>query len=186
MTSKLVPGCKLNLGCGRDIREGWVNVDMHAVFGPDIACDVMKLTPIPDGIASYVLAQDVLEHLPRIQTRQALKEWNRVLAMGGEIEVRVPNVMGVVTLMQRADFDSFEGHQRLIHNLFGTQAGEGDFHFTTFTERTLRAYLADSGFEVVTLTPKHVWLFDVVAKKVRDERPITDIKRPENPRGWVI
>ena len=55
---------KLNLGCGNDIRDGWINLDSAKLPGVNIVHDLEDL-PLPFGDENfdYVLCQDVLEHV---------------------------------------------------------------------------------------------------------------------------
>jgi predicted SAM-dependent methyltransferase len=161
---------KLNLGCGFDRREGFLNVDLHAFHQPDLVCDVLELAPLPSGHYEHVLAQDVLEHLPRLKTRAALMEWNRVLAVGGTLELRVPDVNGLARLLELPENQSPARQEELLQNLFGTQAYPGDFHYIGFTEPFLRALLEECGFAIEHLAREEGWLFHVVALKLRDVR----------------
>ena len=34
------PPYKLNVGCGRNIQDGWINLDSAALPGVDIVCDL--------------------------------------------------------------------------------------------------------------------------------------------------
>jgi hypothetical protein len=162
---------KLNLGCGFDIRPGWLNVDLHAWHKPDLVCDVTHLHTLEDAVAGHILAQDILEHIHRERCLTALQEWNRVLKMGGLLEVRVPDVLAVADLMRRPEHNTVERHHAMLHCLFGSQGYEGDFHFNGFTELTLKDNLEQSGFELAMLKHKDEWLFDVLAKKVRHQPP---------------
>ena len=56
---------RLNLGCGYDRREGFLNVDLHAFHDPDLVGDVRSLPALPSGRYTEIVAQDVLEHLER-------------------------------------------------------------------------------------------------------------------------
>lgn len=76
---------KLNLGCGFDLREGYLNVDMNVWHKPDLLADVRKLGFLPAQYYEEILAQDVLEHLPRTETLRVLAHWNRPLKMGGKL-----------------------------------------------------------------------------------------------------
>lgn len=61
----LIDGCKLNIGCGRDIREGWVNVDRSSSVGANKIMDV-DTDPWAYGThnkASEIHLSHVLEHL---------------------------------------------------------------------------------------------------------------------------
>jgi len=80
---------KLNMGCGRDIREGWVNLDMRSVPGVDVIHD-LNMTPLPfkDEAFNYILADNVLEHL--LHYEAIVEDCYRILEPGGLLEIRVP------------------------------------------------------------------------------------------------
>ena len=80
---------KLNLGCGSDIRQGWVNLDLHPIEGVDVVHDI-NLLPLPfeDNTFAYILCQDILEHIEYIPL---LKELYRIMKKDGVLEIRVPH-----------------------------------------------------------------------------------------------
>lgn len=155
----------LNLGCGMDLRDGWVNIDLHDFHHPDIIADVTNLAPLSDNYAGYALAQDILEHVPRDCCSTALREWNRVLKFDGLLEVRVPDVLALARLLQEPDRQTPEAQDVLLQCLFGTQRYNGDFHYNGFTELSLTHALNDAGFEVVQITHHDEWLFQAIARK---------------------
>jgi len=55
---------KLNLGCGFDLREGYVNVDFQDFHKPDVVADVRDHGHAPVWLVEEIIARDVLEHLP--------------------------------------------------------------------------------------------------------------------------
>lgn len=159
---------KLNVGCGYDYRQGYVNVDLHERHGPDVVANVLELHTFPTGHYEELIAQDVLEHVTRADVRRALFEWNRVLAVGGRLFVRTTELGGLIRQLEAAENQGLHDQERLIQNVFGTQAYDGDFHLAGFTERILRFYLWEAGFEVETLE-LHVGTFlDVWARKARN------------------
>ena len=157
---------KLNLGCGWDHREDYLNVDIHAFHKPDLVADVTKLEMLPSGAYSEVIAQDVLEHLPRQSTVEVLRGWSRLLRPGGTLHLRVPSVIDLAELMKRPENQTIEQQELLIQCLFGTQAYTEDCHYTTFTEPVLRHYLAQAGLVVETWGMRDEWLFEVDARKL--------------------
>lgn len=167
---------KLNLGCGFDHRDGFVNIDMNSWHHPDVIADIRKLGFLPSSYYEEVLAQDVLEHLPRTETLRVLGHWNRPLAMGGKILLRVPSILGIADLLKRTSNQHPAKQEELIQCLFGTQAYTGDFHFTSFTPCLLEHYLKSAGFRTVSITLLHEWLFDVIGEKVEhlEMSPIPD------------
>lgn len=162
---------RLNLGCGFDRREGYLNVDWSPMHQPDLVADVLKLDRLPAGHYREVLAQDILEHLPRTATQRALLHWARLLRPGGELVLRVPDVLGLARLLAAPENQSLARQEQLIQCLFGTQAYTGDFHCTAFTALTLRAYLERCGFEVLELGTRDGWMHDVRAAKRREVAP---------------
>jgi len=163
---------RLNLGCGLDYREGYVNVDMHGVMHKvDLQADVAWLKEIADQSCVEILAQDVLEHIPRPRGINTLREWNRVLRMGGRLTVRVPSLRDLLTLLAAPDRQEVAMQKQLIQCLYGTQSYEGDYHLNGFTEVTLRHDLEQAGFEMRELRLIDEWLFDVDACKIRHVAP---------------
>ena len=81
---------KLNLGCGREYRGGWVNIDLRS--DTDLQLDVREQLPFEDGSVAIVYSEHFFEHLefPREATR-LLKESFRVLEPGGKFSVGVPD-----------------------------------------------------------------------------------------------
>lgn len=159
---------KINLGCGLDKRDGFLNVDMHAFHEPDLICDVTNLQALPSSYFEYVIANDILEHIPRLKIRNTLKEWNRILIKGKKLELRVPSAIGLLSLLQLEKNRTSATHEKLLQCLFGTQSYHGDFHYIAFTEIILEDMLSDAGFAIDSIEVKNDWLFTVLARKTFD------------------
>lgn len=89
--SDMVEESRLNLGCGADIRSGWVNLDStRGIPGVDVVHDLDVLPlPFSDNTFEFILAQDVLEHL--VDPVRTLGELHRILRPGGRLRIRVPH-----------------------------------------------------------------------------------------------
>lgn len=80
---------KLNLGCGWDIRDGYVNLDISPLDGVDVVWDITKLPlPFKDEEFEEILCADILEH---VQYEPVLKDLHRILKKGGSIKLTVPH-----------------------------------------------------------------------------------------------
>ncbi len=80
---------KLNVGCGTDIKAGFVNLDVAALPGVDIVHDLTCFPwPFADGSFDRIELINVLEHLP--DTIATLEELHRIARPEAEIIVRVP------------------------------------------------------------------------------------------------
>lgn len=83
---------RLNVGCGTDIREGWINLDSSRLPSVDVVADLddCRRTPLPfaaDSIDEFHCSH-VLEHL-----RDALgfmQELHRIAKPGAVATIRVP------------------------------------------------------------------------------------------------
>ena len=50
-------GKKLHIGCGRELRDGYINDDLAPIPGVDVFCDLSSgATPFPDETFDEVLA----------------------------------------------------------------------------------------------------------------------------------
>lgn len=80
---------KLNLGCGKDTREGYVNIDMLPGPGVDVVLDLntCKLPYQSDSIDEIYLSH-VLEHI--IDRYAFMIECHRVLKPKGSVIVKLP------------------------------------------------------------------------------------------------
>lgn len=84
---------KLNVGCGLDKKEGWVNLDFDRNVNPDVVYDLSKIygggkLPFKDNFFDYVYLSDVLEHFS--EPLPLLRELWRVVKPYGKIEIKVP------------------------------------------------------------------------------------------------
>jgi SAM-dependent methyltransferase len=83
-------GLRLNLGCGRDIREGWVNIDCAPLPGVDHVCDfdAKPVLPFDDDAVALSEGSHVIEHLS--DPLSFMQELWRVTAPGGTVTFRCP------------------------------------------------------------------------------------------------
>lgn len=80
---------KLNLGCGNDIKKGWINLDAFKGEGVDIVHDLNKLPlPFEDEKFYLILCQDILEHVNFIPL---INEIYRILKPKGILKIRCPH-----------------------------------------------------------------------------------------------
>lgn len=79
----------LNLGCGRDIRDGCINIDHEPGPGIDQQLDISKVPmPFADNSVDRVLCSHVLEHI--LDWEKVVIDVYRMLKPGGVFELRVP------------------------------------------------------------------------------------------------
>lgn len=158
---------KINIGCGFDIRPGYLNVDSGDWHKPDLIADVTDLSMLASGSFEEAVAQDVLEHIGRTKQAAALQEWSRLLCDRGVLKVRVPSVVDMVKLLDTPMFRYDVAQQHYwIQMLYGTQAYPGDFHLCGYTCATLADLGLQAGLFLTELSIKDGWLFDAAFRKV--------------------
>jgi hypothetical protein len=84
----------VNLGCGYDHREGWLNVDSFDACKPDLLDDLETFPwELPSHHFEHVLLKHVLEHLGAefAVFQGVMREIHRIAAPGGLIEIHVPH-----------------------------------------------------------------------------------------------
>ena len=95
----------LNLGCGIDYKEGFINVDFHDHTKVD---KVINLNCVPYDFEAnsfdYIYASHVLEHLNDPFT--IMKELHRILKKNGTLHIKVPHFSrGFTHSEHKAGFD---------------------------------------------------------------------------------
>ena len=81
---------KLNLGCGRDIRKDFINVDFEKFSGVDVIHDLNKIPyPFKKESFNYILMRSILEHLDN--PHKVLKEIHRISKPDAIVHIRTPH-----------------------------------------------------------------------------------------------
>lgn len=79
---------KLNLGCGKTIKQGWINLDFIKGEGVDVVWNLDKFPyPFKDNEFDYILLDGILEHLENPE--RVIKELWRISKKGADILIRV-------------------------------------------------------------------------------------------------
>ncbi|MBN1606542.1 MAG: glycosyltransferase [Polyangiaceae bacterium] len=168
---------RLNLGCGPDIRSGYLNLDFNENPGVAMVCDIRHL-PFDDSSVDEVLANDVLEHFPFAETLDVLREWRRVLRVDGRISLRVPNLEGLVELYRTRPYGWRREDAKLVdpivERLFGGQDFQGNCHYTTFDRTSLWQALEQAGFFVLEITDDDQDCSNIVASALARPLQATD------------
>lgn len=83
---------KLDIGCGKNKKEGFIGVDQYDMEGVDIVTDVANDTwEWEDGSVEEIHASHFLEHLTAKQRVHFMNEAYRVLQDGGKVTIITPH-----------------------------------------------------------------------------------------------
>jgi SAM-dependent methyltransferase len=110
-----------------------VTFDIREETKPSVVCDLRSI-PVPEQVFDIVYSSHTLEHFGINNVQQVLKEWVRILKVGGELRLAVPNLRHVG---YRLAMDRIIGTD--LWNLYGEQDYPKNFHAMGFTPNTLKA-----------------------------------------------
>jgi predicted SAM-dependent methyltransferase len=83
-------GLRLNIGCGPNYKEGWVNIDLSSKA--DLSLDVRERIPLPDGSAMIIYSEHFFEHLDYPdEAKHFSRESFRLLEPNGLFRVGIPD-----------------------------------------------------------------------------------------------
>ncbi len=84
---------RLNVGCGRNIMEGWINLDMMMLDGVDIIADLDDCAntalPMEDNMIDEFLLSHVIEHIN--SPLPLMQELYRIAKPSAKLVMRVPH-----------------------------------------------------------------------------------------------
>jgi predicted SAM-dependent methyltransferase len=120
---------KLNLGCGGDIKEGYINIDAKPNIvsmkrsKPDIVMDLLTDLPFDDNTVTHINLQDIIEHFYHNQIDWFIDQCYRKLKSGGTVYIQTPDLE---VLCERY-CDVLENPTELQHSLDGNQLARSLF-----------------------------------------------------------
>lgn len=82
---------RLDLGCGKNKKVGFVGVDCRMFEGVDQVVDLTKKWPWKDGSVEEVHASHVVEHFTATERIHFVNELCRVLKVGGKATIITPH-----------------------------------------------------------------------------------------------
>ena len=82
---------KLDIGCGKNKRSGFIGVDIKDFDGVDQIFDLRKKWPWKDGTVEEVHCSHFLEHLTASERIHFVNELYRILIPGGKATVITPH-----------------------------------------------------------------------------------------------
>lgn len=146
---------KLHLGCGKNLLDGYVNIDKYVEHDKVHNFDILNL-PFSESTVVEILAEHVVEHLSFVEEKLFFYEAKRVLVTGGLLKIEVPDMEWVFSefCKQKDFFNDFyqvgssdhyfgngiENNNRwgvLTTHIWGNQNGNGQFHKNGYTEQKL-------------------------------------------------
>lgn len=167
---------KLNIGCGTDYRDGFVNID-----GSDTLSRVDKIIELSqeslllhykEASLDFILANDIIEHNFHWEAVNILNDFYKILKKDGLCKIKVPDCEFIINT------DILSVQEKLLYLFGGQDIPQGNdemnisrrsfpqffCHKYGWTKSSMSETLTKIGFEIVSIT-SHNLDFIVVAKK---------------------
>lgn len=150
---------KLEIGAGNSrLGPEWETSDVR----PDVADYCVTAWDIDKYFGEeqfdILYACMVLEHIPRFMQQETLNSWYRALKYGGVLEIIVPDMEYIATLILGGN--AIEG----IRLAYGDQGYKEDTHVWGFTLGTLKQALEQANFKIQELKKTNNTLYAKVLK----------------------
>lgn len=155
---------QLNIGCGSNKIEGFINIDTEESCKPDLLHNIME-APLPyeKGSVDKIVFFHCIEHVRKCYHRGILLEFHRVLKVDGILLISYPNFWECA---QR--WHENTGAQRRFWEatLYGRQLYETDYHICAMSPDELGETLYQSGFKNVKHTPELREIYNTITSAV--------------------
>jgi len=124
---------KLHIGCGSRNWPGWINIDRQNL--PHIKHHSVTKLPFKDATVSLIYSSHLIAYFDQKEIIPILKEWNRVLKVGGTLRISTPDWQ----VMRKFD-------KPLLGPIFGKMSEPPIYHKTVYDEVGLHLLLDHIGF----------------------------------------
>jgi predicted SAM-dependent methyltransferase len=137
---------KLNLGCGLDKKQGYINIDIRKEVKPDLIWNLENIPyPFESNSIEEIIAKDVLEHFPFRKVENILKEWFRILKPQGKLYIQTPDL---IAICYKVILNNNYTWKDISYWVYGGQDYNENFHKSGFTIPTIRKLLESIGFKI--------------------------------------
>jgi SAM-dependent methyltransferase len=155
----------LNLGCGPQVIDGFVNIDFFTSPGISYGADIRYPLKISNNIFDGIICEHTFEHLSYVEASRLMHECYRILKPGGILRVIVPDLELFIRnysnqnkmwfaewekLMFSESIDFQRVNRRLSSKLEAISFVTQEYgHVSCWDFETLEFYLTNAGFSEV-------------------------------------
>lgn len=169
------------MGCGLDIREGFIHCDIRKFDHVDIVCKAWELSNYMMEV-DHIYSRHMLEHLTNYEADRALRDWFKALKTDGSIRIIVPDMDFHCRQWLDAEWnedtlkESMSNAKHSFAGLWGWQAEcdpwskdynttYWDVHKSGYNEKRIKLLLGRIGFVDIKTEIKNNWHLVATASK---------------------
>lgn len=142
---------KLHLGCGKRFIPGFVHIDVDDLPHIDYKSDVRKLPMIKSKSVDLIYFSHGIEYFDRVEIKDVLLEWMRVLKPKGILRSAVPDFEALVKVYKK-----YKNLDLIIGPLYGRWEVSDSkdkkgvlYHKTVYDFKSIKKVLMSAGFKNV-------------------------------------
>lgn len=140
---------KLNLGCGPDIKDGYVNIDTCPLDARVVKQDIRNLEYAENSV-DEIYAKDIIEHMSLSDFKNAVKNWSKICKSGAKLYIQTICWDSII----RAYLANVWDLETVIYMLFagknwvdGVERPE-DFHKSAYSYQLINQVLSENDFKI--------------------------------------
>lgn len=140
---------KLNLGCGPDVKDGFINIDLCPLDSRVIVQDIKNLSFDEESV-DEIYAKDIIEHMSLEETKDAIKNWSKICKKGAKLYIQTICWDSII----KAYYANVWDLETVIYMLFagrnwvdGISKSE-DFHKSVYSLELLHKILDENNFSI--------------------------------------
>ena len=151
---------RLNLGCGEDLKKGFINIDVNQKVESVKSIEINDLkNHYKDSSVNEIYAKDVLEHVGLPTATKWIKQWSEILTNNGTITISTPCLDLIIEAYNKNKINE----EKLNYLLFaGVYWKNGkpywdtkettiyDWHKVCFSKKQIIKLLVQNNFEIIT------------------------------------
>lgn len=142
----------LNVGCGSNKIDGYINIDAEESCEPDLLYNMLeKPLPYENGTVDRIVFFHCIEHVRKCYHRAILEDFHRVLKVNGQLFISYPNFWECA---QRWHQNVGANRRFWEATLYGRQLYETDYHVCAMNPDELGEMLNQVGFKYVVSRPE--------------------------------
>lgn len=170
------------IGCGEDIREGFMHADIRKFDHVDYVCKAWELS-IHIQDVNHIYSRHMLEHLTNMEAIHTLSDWFKVLKKKGSIRIIVPDMDFHAKQWLEAEWneefenDKWSDASHSFASIYGWQEECDPFeevynqsywsvHKSGYNKKRMKFLLKKIGFKNIEIETKNKWHLVATAERL--------------------
>jgi len=137
---------KLNIGCGINKLEGFINIDCDPEMKPDLVHKLPTKLPYENESCELIVMYHTIEHISKKEHGAILMEFWRLLSPEGLLIITFPEFTKCVENWKT----NYRGKKEFWEaTIYGRQASNSDYHVSIIDSNSFGRLMIDCGYQIV-------------------------------------